>query len=211
MGYIELKDVIEAATAETQRLIEVQNRRSQPFRNRFHHTMRVLNWAKRIQSVEGGDFEIITLAVLFHDAGWSDTVEHALIGVELAEKFLLENGVDPILIDQITSAVRTHNKRLEPRESLPIENLIVMDADFLDEVGVTTLVWDAMSTALGDNPSYAKSLERDLEFYKSARNQTIYLKTETGIKFYNERLAMWERCISHFQYELGLSEEFITS
>jgi uncharacterized protein len=210
MDNFELGDIIEAASVEARRLIEVQTRRSQPFRNRFEHTMRVLKWADRIHKVEGGDFEIITLAVLFHDTGWSDTIDHAIVGAELAEKYLLEKGVDPALVDRVTSAVQTHNKRINPQASLPIENLIVMDADLLDEVGVTTVVWDAMSTALGDNPNYVRALERNLEFYKSAKEKRIYLTTETGMKLYNERIDMWERCLNHFQYELGLSEEFIT-
>ena len=209
MGYIALKDIIQEASTEAQRLINKQNRRSQPFRNRFNHTMRVLTWAHRIQGVEGGDLEIITLAVLFHDSGWSDTINHALVGAELAEKYLLDKDVDPVQVDRITSAVRTHNQRLESHKNLPLENLIIMDADALDEVGVTTLVWDAMSTALGDNPSYVGALERDLDFFKSAKEKTIYLKTETGRKLYNERIAMWKRCINHLQYELGFIEEFI--
>jgi len=209
MGYINLKDIIEAASAEAKRLISIQNRRSQPFRNRFDHTMRVLKWAHRIHKVEGGNFEIITLAVLFHDTGWSDTVDHALVGAELAEKYLLENDVDPILVDRVISAIRTHNKRLEPHASLPIENLIVMDADLLDELGVTTLVWDAMATAMGDNPGYVRALEKDLEYYERAKGKTLQLKTDTGMKFYNERMAIWDRCLSHLQFELGLSDEFI--
>ena len=210
MGYTNLKDIIEAASAEARRLIEVQNRRSQPFRNRFEHTMRVLKWAYRIQKVEGGDLEIITLAVLFHDSGWSDTIEHALVGAELAEKYLLEKNVDPVLIDRVTSAVRTHNKRLESPEGLPIENLIVMDADLLDELGITTLVWDAMAAASEENPSYVRVLEKDLEFYERAKGKTVQLKTEAGLKFYNERMVIWDRCLSHLQYELGLSNEFVT-
>ena len=210
MGYTNLKDIIEAASAEARRLIEVQNRKSQPFRNRFEHTMRVLKWAHRIHEVEGGDLEIITLAVLFHDSGWSDTIEHALVGAELAEKYLLEKNVDPVLVDRVTSAVRTHNKRLESPEGLPIENLIVMDADLLDELGITTLVWDAMAAATEENPSYVRVLEKDLEFYERAKGKTVQLKTEAGLKFYNERMAIWDRCLSHLQYELGLSNEFIT-
>jgi uncharacterized protein len=210
MGYTNLKDIIEAASAEARRLIEVQNRKSQPFRNRFEHTMRVLKWAYRIQKVEGGDLEIITLAVLFHDSGWSDTIEHALVGAELAEKYLLEKNVDPVLIDRVTSAVRTHNKRLESHEGLPIENLIVMDADLLDELGITTLVWDAMAAATEENPSYVRVLEKDLEFYERAKGKTVQLKTEAGLKFYNERMVIWDRCLSHLQYELGLNNEFVT-
>jgi len=210
MGYIDLKDIIEAASAEARRLISHQNRRSQPFRNRFDHTMRVLKWADRIHKIEGGDFEIITLAVLFHDTGWSDTIDHAQVGAELAEKYLLEKGVDPALVDRVTSAVQTHNKRIEPQESLPIENLIVMDADLLDELGVTTLVWDAMATATEDNPGYVRVLEKDLEFYEKAKGKTIQLKTKAGLGFYKERMAFWDKCISHLQYELGICDEFVT-
>jgi len=210
MGYINLRNIMEEASAEAQRLISNQGRKSQPFRNRFEHTMRVLKWAHRIHKVEGGDFEIITFAILFHDTGWSETVDHALVGAELAENYLLDKGVDPVLVDRITSAARTHNKRQERLESLPIENLIVMDADLLDEVGVTTLVWDAMATAIENEPSYVRVIERDLEYYEKAKGKTIYLNTETGMKLYNERIAIWERCLSHFRYELGLSDEFAT-
>jgi hypothetical protein len=85
-----------------------------------------------------------------------------------------------------------------------------MDADLLDEVGVTTLVWDAMATAIGDQPSYMRALEKDLQYFDTAKKKTLLLKTETGVKLYNERIAMWERCLNHFRYELGLSDEFAT-
>ena len=210
MGYINLNEITEEASEEAKRLIKNLDRKSHPFRDRFEHTMRVLKWAERIHKIEGDDFEVIKFAVLFHDAGWSDTVDHALIGAELAEKYLLGKDVDPELVARIVSAVLTHNKIQEPEESLPKENLIVMDADGLDEVGVTTLVWDAMATATEDNPSYMRVLERDKEFYKQAKENIIYLETETGKKFYNERIAVLEMCLSHFRYELSLSDEFTT-
>ncbi len=210
MGYTNLSEITEQASVEAKRLINNLSRKSQPFRNRFEHTMRVLKWADRIHKIEGGDFEIIKFAILFHDTGWSDTIDHALIGAELAEKFLLGKDVDPILVARIVSAVHTHNKGDELQESLPLENLIVMDADLLDEVGVTTLVWDAMATANENNPSYIRVLEKDIEFYKEAKEKTIYLKTETGKKLYNERISIWEMCLSHFRYVLSLSNEFAT-
>jgi HD superfamily phosphodiesterase len=208
MGDINLADITEKASVEARRLIDNQARRTQPFRNRFDHTLRVLNWARRIHEAEGGDFEIITLAILFHDTGWREKFDHALVGAELAEKFYLAEGLDPVLVDRIVSAVRTHNKRDEPCEGLPIENYIVMDADFLDEVGVTMLVWDSMATAIEDKPSYLRAIEKDLEFHERAKAETNYLHTKTGMKLYKERLAIWERCLSHFRYELGLSDEF---
>jgi uncharacterized protein len=209
MGDIGLRAITEEASAEARRLIGIQNRRSQPFRDRFDHTLRVLNWARRIHQVEGGDLEIITLAVLFHDTGWSDTIDHALVGAGLAEEYFLGKAVDPALVDRITSAVRTHNKRREPHAGLPIENLIVMDADYLDEIGITTLLWDAMSTATEeDQPGYLRAFEKDLAYFEGARQRTSYLKTKTGLKLYTQRLEIWEKCLGHLRYELGLSEEF---
>jgi uncharacterized protein len=209
MSYIKLADITEEATAEAKRLISIQNRKSQPFRNRFDHTMRVLKWAQRIHKVEGGDLGVITLAVLFHDTGWSDKVDHASVGAELAEKYFLSKNVDPSFISRISSAIRTHNKKQELLSTLPIENLVVLDADILDEVGIITLVWDALATATENMPSYSKVIEKDLIYYERAREQRNYLKTETGIKLYNERIAIWKKCLSHFKYELGLSDQFI--
>ena len=211
MGYTDLATIKLQAMEEAERLIGNLNRKSShSFRNRYDHTLRVLNWADRIQKVEGGDPEIIAFAVLFHDTGWSDKVNHALVGAELAEKFLRGKGVDPDLVERISSAVRTHNNRWEPQNDLPIENLVVMDADFLDEVGVTTLVWDSLAAASEDKPGYLKVLERDLKFYKSSKEKVTFLRTETGLKLYKERLEIWEGCINQLKYELGVSDDFGT-
>ena len=207
MEEINLDPIIEQAYQVVEKLIDEQDRYSQPFRDRFEHTKRVLNWAKRIHQHEGGDLGIITLAVLFHDSGWSYDIDHALIGAELAEKFLVQQGVDRSVIDRVTSAAQTHNKRLDPTDDLPIENLIVMDADILDELGVTTLVWDSMATAIGENPSYTKALERNMGFFNGASQKLVSLQTKTGKKFYLERIAIWKQCLDHLSYELGESDE----
>jgi uncharacterized protein len=201
---------IEDAFEESKVLVEKQKRFSQPFRNRFDHTKRVLRWAERIHAIEGGDIGIITLAVIFHDTGWSENEDHAVIGAQLAEKYLVRKGVASEIVNRIVSAVKTHNKRQMPGEDLPIENLIVMDADLLDELGVTTLVWDAMATANQENPSYSRALERNQKYFEGSKEKTNFLQTKTGVKLYRERIAMWEKCLDHFRYELGLSDDFAT-
>jgi uncharacterized protein len=193
----------EQALKQAQLLIENQSRFSQPFRNRFDHTLRVLKWAERIHEIEGGEIEIISLAVIFHDTGWNDQADHALLGAELAEKYLLSKGFTQSVTSRVSSAVQTHNKRDIPFENLPIENLIVMDADLLDEKGVTTLVWDAMVTANADQPSYMRALERNDVYFTKTKERQFLLKTRTGRKLFNERMAIWENCINHFRYELG--------
>jgi uncharacterized protein len=205
----QFEQLVEQALLEAKLLIEKQKRFSHPFRNRFEHTKRVLTWAQRIQAIEGGNLEIITLAVIFHDAGWDGQVDHALLGAGLARKFLIEQGVEEEVVKRVASAIETHNKRQNPPPNLPLENLIVMDADRLDELGVTTLVWDAMATALEDAPSFKKALERDRRFFASAKEAKQFTQTKTGLKFYGERIGFWEQCLTHLGYELGESDEIV--
>ena len=203
----QFEQLVEQALLEAELLIEKQKRFSHPFRNRFEHTKRVLTWAQRIQAIEGGNLEIITLAVIFHDAGWDGQVDHALLGAGLARKFLIKQGVEEEVVKRVASAIETHNKRQNLPPNLPLENLIVMDADRLDELGVTTLVWDAMATALEDAPSFKKALERDRQFFASAKEAKQFTQTKTGLKFYGERIRFWEQCLTHLRYELGESDE----
>jgi uncharacterized protein len=202
--------IVALAWEEVKVLIENQSRYSHPYRNRFEHTKRVLNWAKRIQAKEGGDLEIITLAVVFHDTGWDGQKDHALIGAEHARQFLLSQGVKAEILNRVRSAIETHNKRQNPQSKLPIENLIVMDADRLDELGVTTLVWDAMATALEDDPSFKKALARSQHFFAIAKDEINLQQTKTGRKLYKERIKIWEQCLTHFRYELGESHSIAT-
>ncbi|OGN76204.1 MAG: hypothetical protein A2X25_08220 [Chloroflexi bacterium GWB2_49_20] len=189
-----------------QSLIRKQDRRSQLYRDRYEHTLRVLNWAERIQKVDGGEIAVVSLAVMFHDAGWSDTTNHAVVSADLAEKFLNGMHVEPQVVDRIVSAVKTHNLRGIPKEDLSLENRIVMDADLLDELGVTALVWDALATAGDANPGYVKVFEKDKKYYSSAAKKISQLKTETGMKLYQERLKIWGLLLENLAYELGLSD-----
>ena len=204
MARSDIQPIVDQYLPVIQRLIQEQSRFSEPFRNRFDHTLRVLIWAGRIQELEGGDREIVSLAVLFHDVGWSETENHALISASLAEETLQETHLDRSKLDRILSAVRTHNERKISREELPLENRIVMDADFLDELGVTTMVWDALKVAGGDNPSYLKVYEKDHNFYLEALKKRRFLKTDAGIKFYDERLNFWKLVLDNLKFELGL-------
>jgi uncharacterized protein len=202
-----LKGIIDRAYDESKRLIEGLNRKSQTFRNRYEHTLRVLNWAERIQAIEGGDMDVITLAVLFHDTGWSKTINHAIVGGEIVKKYLISNGVEAEFVQQVAWAARTHNLRDTPKEELPIENLIMMDADLLDEVGVMAIVWDAMSTAGEKDAGYLRVLEKCKKFLAKAIKDKSKIKTGAGMKFYSERLNFREEYLKQYKYELGVIEQ----
>jgi uncharacterized protein len=172
----DLQETIDQAMVEVKHYLAKQNRPSYPFRDRFAHTMRVLTWAERIHEIEGGDLDVITLAVLFHDAGWEEPKPHAQVSAELAKTFLLDSGLEPSMVHCVVSAVRNHNLRYKSDNELPIEDYIVMDSDLLDEIGVITLVWDALATAIEDVPSYENVLKRSQRYFQGVKYSKAFIK-----------------------------------
>ncbi|HHT69795.1 MAG TPA: HD domain-containing protein [Firmicutes bacterium] len=180
-------------------------RKSQPFRDRFQHTMRVYAWAQRLQALEGGDLKTVQIAALFHDAGWDDVIPHQEVSATLARDYLTANGHTDVDIEKVVQAVANHNQRTS-KAPLPIECYIVMDADFLDEIGAITVLWDSMSTALESDPSYLKAYERLCHYFEENKSRECYLRTESGKRLYRERLAFLEHHIRNLEFELGLAD-----
>jgi uncharacterized protein len=196
--------MIEKAYPHVQALIGNLTRRSAPFRDRYEHTLRVLNWTRRLQKAEGGDMDILTLAVLFHDSGWEEGVPHAEVGARLAREFLEQYQLDEDFVERVVLVVLNHNQRYKDIAELSVEEAIMMDADILDELGATTFIWDAMSTALGESPSYQKALAKSQKFIEGYKEKSELVKTETGQKYYQERLAVYEYCVEQLAYELEM-------
>lgn len=111
-----------------------------PFRNRFEHTIRVYNWAMKLQEKEGGDREIIALMSLLHDVGWADKRSHGEVGAEIAEKYLNSMNYDKQKIKRIVDIIKIHSNK-DTTEKLNIEEQIFMDADLLDELGAISIIW----------------------------------------------------------------------
>lgn len=173
------------------------------FRDRVRNTERVLNWARRIYEIEGGDLEVIELACWLHDIGWDHIVNHALVSGKMAKVFLEEIGYPHEKRVKVLQAVTYHNSR-EKDLRYKVETMIVRDAVMLDEVGATTVLWDAMSTSYNDMASYEMVYEKSLHYYNHLKNKSKYMLTQTGRMFYDERLKVYKQIITELAYELNL-------
>lgn len=175
------------------------------FRDRYAHTCRVLNWARRIHDVEGGDYEIIKLAVIFHDVGWNENIPHSIVSKYLADQYLTKANYCQDKKVKVLQAIEHHSFREKALdEALNIESYIVMDADLLDEVGATSILWDTMATAHLKDASYIKAYERIVFFTEELRKRKKLLKTATGLKLYEERLKVIESFLNELKYELNI-------
>lgn len=181
--------------------IAQNGRPSAPYRDRFQHTLRVVKWAERLQELEGGDLEVIRLAALFHDIGWDRERPHEEVGAEITHDYLSGHGFSPEKVRAIVEAVAHHNHRDAPG-LFSKETLILQDADFLDEVGVLTLVWDSLAAAFNPNPSYSAVYQRALGSLAELKKLRHLVRTPTGQRFYDERVAILEKCLADLEFEL---------
>lgn len=171
------------------------------FRSRYTHTLRVLKWGERLQAIEGGDPEVVKAACILHDIGWDDKINHAVISRKISEKYLTDIDYDENKKDKVLEAIENHNNR-ETEEKLNIESFIVMDADILDEVGALSIIWDSMAAACEPDASYKKAYYHIIKYSDKIKKNKILLRTESGRKFYEEKIKFIDSFIKELEQEL---------
>ena len=175
------------------------------FRDRYNHTLRVLKWAERLQEIEGGDLEVIRIAAILHDVGWSDEIPHGTVSKQIADEYLSSIKYDSDKKEKILEAIENHSNR-ENANGLCLESYIIMDADILDEVGAISILWDAMATMYQENPSYKMAYERIKKFTAEIKRKKDRLKTSAGKKFYEERIKFIDQFLNELEFELNLKK-----
>jgi uncharacterized protein len=111
----------------------------------WEHTQRVMNNAELLMIWEKNvNKNVVRFAVLLHDIARADEIVangvgcHALIGSELSNEILKNEGIDDILRGKIVNCVKKHRFRSSDKP-VTLEEKIVYDADKLDSVGAVGL------------------------------------------------------------------------
>ena len=177
------------------------------FRSRFDHILRVYAWAMRIIEVEPGDREVVAVSAIFHDIGKvvKREIPHAEAGALICGEYLDNIGFPEEKKQKIVNTIRFHSSKLMDQSLLTYEQKILIDADLLDEVGATAVLWDSMAVALGDKPGYLKAYQRHCEFYHKLKKYRELLKTDYGRLLYDGRLSVLYNFIKELEYELGIT------
>lgn len=135
-----------------------------PFRSRVDHIKRVYKWAERL--TEGrSDFnpDILFISVIFHDIGYCFGHEnHQENSEKLFREYALQNNFDKDMTEKIALCVGTHSDKilLKQPEKLLTEQIILMEADLLDEEGALAICWHGMAAGHEAYESYEECLLR---------------------------------------------------
>ncbi|MBQ7917280.1 MAG: HD domain-containing protein [Clostridia bacterium] len=113
-----------------------------------YHLEPVVKNACMLAERYGADRDVVEVAALFHDYAdlldFANRDNHHILGAELAEGFLAEDGFAQEFIDKVKLCIRNHRGSVV-HEKLSIEEICVADADamsHLDSV-VELICWRA--------------------------------------------------------------------
>lgn len=179
-----------------------------PFRNRFHHCVRVALIAVEIAEQEGADMDVAAISGIFHDSGKAAGRDHAEVSAEICRKYLTENRLFLSKIDRIVDCVRHHSAHIPfERCAYPHDLAVLRDADRLDEVGAMGITWTLLGVGSVGLKSYYDALNRLVSVHLSedeaAWSDQMY--TATGKALIVQRVRREQRFIEELAEELGIN------
>ena len=145
------------------------------------HAVRVINIARKLHAIEGGDWPVIELALLLHDVGDRKVINKDNDDYSIAENFLLEQNTPEEALSRIMSIIKTmsYSKSFDTtNKDDSIEFKIVQDADRLDAIGAIgvgrAFAFGGSRSRLLYDPNYTVQEFKSSEDYKRAKSSTIH-------------------------------------
>lgn len=179
-----------------------------PFRKRSEHIRRVLMWSERlISGMDQVNKEALLVSAAFHDVGYAvvkDNKQHAQNSTIICRDYLVENGFDDEFIEIVNYLVGNHsNKELIHIKDTPIELIVLMEADLLDETGALSIVWDSMKEGMAQMQSFEKTYEH-IRNYTGKIIETNPMVTAKAKQYWEEKQKLVKKFIEHLEYDLGI-------
>ena len=176
------------------------------FKHKLHHTKRVIGWARRIGAVEGANMDIVLTMAIFHDCGYAFAAQgHPERGAEIAGEYLCERGYSDEYIDEVCTAIINHNDRSLLAPTTPMNTLVLMEADNIDEKGAMALLWDAMAEGTTERPTYRKTLLRIKHHYE--RREKNIMITATARRYWEEKQEAVRAFIETLELDMDMREK----
>ena len=159
----------------------------------WQHILRVYNMALHLQSVEGGNREIIELAALLHDVS-----DHKYnggnfdAGWQVARQVIIDFGGTEELANSVSDVVKVVSFKGALVKDLvtSLEGKIVRDADRLDAIGAIGI---ARTFAYGGSKNQAIFLEDVPPVLHDSKEAYFNSKTHTVNHFYEKLLLLKDR------------------
>ena len=102
-----------------------------------YHLMPVVKNALMLAEIYGADKDVVEVAAIFHDCAdlidFANRENHHIIGAELAEKILLEDGFEKEFVEKVKNCIKNHRASVI-NKNFSIEEICVADADAISHL-----------------------------------------------------------------------------
>lgn len=181
-----------------------------PFRKRSEHIRRVFMWAERLVDGEPNiNKKAVLVSAIFHDIGYAlslDNSNHAENSAILCRKYLQENKYGSEFINFVSYLVRNHSrKEMMAVRGTPLELILLMEADLLDETGALSIVWDCMSEGSQQIQSFSKTYDHILNYSCKSLSENPMV-TAKAKNYWLEKQKVAKEFITQLSFDLGIDD-----
>ncbi len=182
-----------------------------PFRMRSEHIRCVYAWAQRLISDDMNiNREALLTAAIFHDSGYgmySEKKSHAEQGAIECETYLKANGYEEDFINFVIYLVRNHStKAMLTLEDTPLELILLMEADWMDETGALSIVWDCMMEGSKETQTFENTYEH-IQSYTLKDMKRNPMVTPKAKALWQKKRDLVDAFLEHLAYDLGMEDE----
>lgn len=176
--------------------------------DRYAHTVRVYQWMIRISNRlrdDSLDIESLKIATIFHDSGYACEGEedHAKSSSILCREYLERRNYPQDKVDFICYLIEEHsNKKLFHEKSTPLELVVLMEADMLDDTGAMGIILDSWIASKEKNCSF-DSVCRHFEKYTYRHMKQMEFVTAPGRQFWHEKRKLVYEFLRQYKRDLG--------
>lgn len=179
------------------------------FRKRSEHIWRVFNWAKRLieSCTENIDRDALLIAALFHDIGYrfKRTQDHAAQGALIFREYAQSKNYEKAQAGFIEYLIRNHSsKNMLLADDTPLELVILLEADILDETGALGILWDAMVCGSAGAQSYTEAYNHILTYSCGITENPM--RTAKAKEFWEDKQKLAREFVSRLKFDLAIDE-----
>lgn len=167
-----------------------------------------------VTTADAIDRECLLLASVLHDVGYNAyhiSKDHSEAGVVLAEQFLTAEGVEEGKKAKILDLIRLHSRKdLMFLEDTPLELVVLMEADLMDDMGASGLVMDAwINTRMHQEETSFDTIFEHMQKYTQAQQQAEPMRTEPAKRFWREKQELVQEFMRQFARDLNKESESV--
>lgn len=177
------------------------------FRNRFTHIKRVYRWAKiLLEDYPNCNQEVVLISAIFHDVGYAyGKVNHALNSAKIFIEYAEDKDFNEDLKRTISNNISLHsNKELLNDPNTPIELILLLEADLLDEEGALGIVWDLLAEGGRMPDSYDLGLKSIFEHSAHIFKQD-FMVTKKAREIWEKKKSLVRNFVSELENDLFLN------